>query len=300
MATSFISLLGAWLTAFGRWVWYYVHGLYNRLEQHHAFLMSGGLAFSMFVCAVPLFLVVFAALSSVFEQPAVAIRIGEVIDRIVPYPEYAASMKQFVYERLERMADVKRVAGIVGLIGLLFAASGLFSSLRTILKAIFAGARGASVVVGKLWDLALIVIILSFFVLLIVALPAMEAATELSQNVGWLGKLSGWGTVMWVASFVTLAIAFSAIYWLVPVRKTKLRTVLISACWASLLWLLAKELFGFYITHFATLKQVYGVYTFLIVAAFWIYYSALVLIVGAEIGQLSSEKKRKSAHEHRA
>lgn len=297
MEKSFLSVVGGWLTSFGRWIWYYLHGLHRRLDQHHAFLMSGGLAFSMFVCAVPLFLVVFAALSSVFERPAVATRIGEVIDRIVPYPEYAASVKRFVAARLERMSEVKRVAGSVGLIGLLFAASGLFSSLRTILKAVFTGVRGASVVVGKLWDLALIVIILSFFVLLIVALPALEAATELSQSVDWLGKLSGGplrGMGMWVVSFATLAVAFSAIYWLVPVRKPGLRTVVISAGWASLLWLLAKELFGFYITHFATLKQVYGVYTFLIVAAFWVYYSALVLVLGAEIGQLSTERSRKS------
>jgi uncharacterized BrkB/YihY/UPF0761 family membrane protein len=40
---------------------------------------------------------------------------------------------------------------------------------------------------------------------------------------------------------------------------------------------------------------VYGVYTFMIVAAFWVYYSGLVLILGAEIGQLSSERHRTRA-----
>ncbi|MEW5796703.1 MAG: YihY/virulence factor BrkB family protein [Candidatus Zixiibacteriota bacterium] len=292
--TRFRELLKR-LKLFGRWLWYYVHGLCIRLDEHHAFLMSGGLAFSLFVCTVPLLLAVSAVLSGFFDSPSVVREIHYLVERLVPYPEYAAAVKQFIGERLERMADVKQVVGVVGLVGLLFAASGLFSSLRTILKAVFRNVRGSSVVVGKLWDLALIVIILSFFVLLIVALPALEAATELSERVEWLGKLpesAASGIGMWLVSLVTLTVAFSAIYWLVPVRKPAVRTVLVAALCASLLWLLAKELFGYYITHLATMKQFYGVYTFLVVAAFWIYYSALVLIVGAEIGQLSSERKR--------
>ena len=59
----------------------------------------------------------------------------------------------------------------------------------------------------------------------------------------------------------------------------------------SVLWLAAKELFGYYIGHIATLKHIYGIYTFLIIAAFWMYYSAFVLIVAAEIGQLYSERR---------
>ena len=33
---------------------YYLAGLYARTFDHHIFLFGGGLAFSMFVCAIPL------------------------------------------------------------------------------------------------------------------------------------------------------------------------------------------------------------------------------------------------------
>ncbi len=287
-----------YLRKLGRWVWYYIGGLSHRMGEHHAFLMAGGLAFSLFVCAVPLVLVVFSVSSGLFARPAVTAEIQQMVDRLVPYPEYAVSVKAFIVERLTAMADVKQVAGIVGVVGLLVAASGLFSSLRTILKAIFRPEKREWVLIGKLWDLGLVVVALSFFVLLIVALPTWEAAFQLARNTGWLNQLPSAltrGFSMWLISLVTLFVAFSGIYWLVPVRKPTRRAVLTGALWGAVLWLLAKEAFGYYIAHMATLKQVYGVYTFLIVAAFWVYYSALALIVGAEIGQLSSERHKTRA-----
>ena len=69
------------------------------------------------------------------------------------------------------------------------------------------------------------------------------------------------------------------------------KVVFISAFWAALLWELAKKLFGFYIFHFASLNKIYGAYVFVIIAAFWIYYSSIIFIIGAEIGQLFRERK---------
>jgi len=40
------------------------------------------------------------------------------------------------------------------------------------------------------------------------------------------------------------------------------------------------------------MTRVYGAYTLLIAVVFWIYYSAVVFIVGAEIGQLYRERAR--------
>jgi membrane protein len=273
---------------------YYLGGLYRRAAQRHVYLMAGGLAFSLFVCAVPLVLVVFAVLSNFFERPAVAAEIGAFIDRAVPYPEYAASVKQFIAERLEQTVELKRTAGIIGAVGLLFASTGLFSSLRTILDAVFSAARSVPAVLGKLWDFALIVIVLVLFVLLILALPTIETTVELAKRTELLRQVDhslGRGTMWLGISFVTLVMTYAAIYWLVPLRKPGIRTILVSAVVASSLWLIAKEVFGYYIGHVATIRHIYGVYTFLIVAAFWVYYSALVLIVSAEIGQLYAERR---------
>jgi len=44
----------------------------------------------------------------------------------------------------------------------------------------------------------------------------------------------------------------------------------------------------------ATLNRIYGTYALIVVVAFWIYYSSILFLVGAEIGQLYRERRIQS------
>lgn len=272
---------------------YYVVGLYDRVSSHHAFLMSGGLAFSLFLCTIPLTLIVFFVLGNFFERPTVVNEISTIVDGLIPYPEQAAMIKEVIFSRMQSFADLKEVAGVIGLLGLILAGSSLFSSLRTVIGAVYHLLPDNSAVLGKLWDLALLIILLMFFILIIVALPLLEGIAQLADGIEWVQRL-GLGfahtIMMRLVTFVVTFFSFSTIYWLIPVRRPAKRIILVSGLASAVLWSLARELFGLYISHAATLKDVYGIYAFLIIVAFWIYYSALVFIVGAEIGQLHYDR----------
>ena len=71
-----------------------------------------------------------------------------------------------------------------------------------------------------------------------------------------------------------------------PYGKQGSKTVALSALCAALLWEVAKQAFGFYITRFASFERLYGTYALVVLPAFWVYYSSVIFIVGAEIGQL--------------
>ena len=75
-----------------------------------------------------------------------------------------------------------------------------------------------------------------------------------------------------------------------PIIKIRKRSVLIGALWASILWVTAKIIFGVYLSTFTTFSRIYGAYAFVIVIAFWIYYTSAVFIVGAEVGKLFDER----------
>jgi membrane protein len=92
-------------------------------------------------------------------------------------------------------------------------------------------------------------------------------------------------------STVVIFTAAVLMYVFVPDRRTPLRVAAISAVATAVLWLLAQYLFGFYIQHAVTLKRIYGAYLLVIAVVFWVYYSSLVFILGAEIGQLSRERR---------
>lgn len=274
---------------------YYFTGLYTRLGNDHAYLMSGGLAFSLFACAVPFALVVMSVVGSLYSSPDVANEIFATIDRLVPYPEQAASIKEFLAHRFSEMSSMTQLFGVVGVIWLFFASTGLFSSLRTILNRVFRFRKTESILIGKLWDIAMVLLVLVLAVVLMMALPAIEAITGWASQFSWLENLqvTGLGEVLLnMVALIVLVIVFSVIFWLVPVRKPRKRAVLVGATVSAILWLTAKYLFGYYLSHALTLKHIYGVYTFIVAAGFWLYYSALILIIGAESGQLSYERKR--------
>ena len=88
-------------------------------------------------------------------------------------------------------------------------------------------------------------------------------------------------------------------YSFIPTSKIKHRSALVGALWASLFWVGMKILFGYYLANFQTWGKIYGTYALVIVIAFWIYYTAAVFIIGAEIGKLFDERlKERIAAKH--
>jgi len=93
-----------------------------------------------------------------------------------------------------------------------------------------------------------------------------------------------------LVSFAVIYLVFTVLYIAVPLEKLKKKAIAISALWAAILWEAAKEVFGYYIYHLSSFGKIYGTYAIVVVVAFWIYYSSVVFIVGAEIGKLFQER----------
>jgi membrane protein len=182
---------------------------------------------------------------------------------------------------------------MIGSIGLFFAATGLFSGMRTILNTIFKVERGEPVLIGKLRDVISVVAVALYFLLAIAILPLLDAAKDLVAKFFFVGTISfGFFSDLALAfvSFLLILLTFVLIYWLIPYRKMNPKVVLVSSLAASILWESARQVFGFYLANIVTLKMVYGAYVLIVVIAFWIYYTAIVFILGAEIGQLYRER----------
>ena len=67
---------------------------------------------------------------------------------------------------------------------------------------------------------------------------------------------------------------------------------LVSAFWATVLWELARKVFGYYVSNFLSVNKIYGAFILIAVILFWLFYSSCLFIVGAEIGQLYRERRK--------
>ncbi len=277
---------------------HYLGGLIGRVDEHHVFLLAGGLAFSLFVCIIPFFLIMFAILGNLLNSQNMHQQVNAAIDAVIPYYKYSAFVKKIIFTRIEEVIKYKNIAGIIGGFGLFFAASGLFSSMRTILNRVLGVESHVHFILGKLRDFALVFLVIIIFFLLTVFTPLLDLIRQSAQQLNVLsflriGILEHF--LFSALSVIIIFIVFTTLYITVPFRKLGKKATMISALWAALLWETAKQGFGFYLHHFTTFGRIYGTYALVVVVAFWIYYSSIVFIIGAEIGRLYSEKKFSSS-----
>ncbi len=277
----------------GKFLKHYFGGLYVRMDQHHLFLFSGGLAFSLFTCIIPLILIVFWILGNFLSSEEMELQIITFINTVIPYSEYADFVKQIIFSRVEEVIEFKNVAGVLGFVGLFFAASGFFSSMRTVLNKINGVDIEINIFIGKLRDFLVILFAILLFFASILALPLLELFKSIANSTPYLQFFNHpifqqLFTIL-VSIFIMLVLMY-LFYSFIPTSKIKHRSALVGALWASLFWVGMKVLFGYYLSHFQTWGRIYGAYALVIVIAFWIYYTAAVFIIGAEIAKLFDER----------
>ncbi len=273
---------------------HYGGGIYNRVDEHHVFLLAGGLAFSLFVCIIPFLLIIFSVIGSFLDSETIQFQISTLIDTIIPYGMYSDFVKAIIFKRIDEFVQYKTIAGIVGGFGLLFAASGLFSSMRTILNRVFGVEIDVNVILGKLRDFALVLMVLLIFFVTTILMPFINLIFQFANTFEFLSFLQTGYFEHFILTLISLSliyIVFAILYLAVPLKKLGKKAVFISAFWAAILWEAAKQLFGFYLYNYASFSQIYGAYALVVVVAFWIYYSSVVFIIGAEIGRLYYERK---------
>jgi membrane protein len=281
---------------------HYFGGLYDRIDRHNVFLLSGGLAFSLFTCIIPLILIMFWILGNFLSSEEMELQIITLINTVIPYSEYADFVRQIIFSRVEEVIEFKNVAGMIGFGGLLFAASGFFSSMRTVLNKINGTDIDINIFLGKLRDFLVILIAILLFFASILALPLLELFRTIAESTPYLKFFNHTIFQQVFTVLVSLFIMFSLFYLFysfIPTTKIKHRSAVVGAIWAAVMWVGMKVLFGYYLSNFQTWGKIYGTYALLIVIAFWIYYTAAVFIIGAEIAKLFDERlKEKIASKH--
>ena len=75
---------------------------------------------------------------------------------------------------------------------------------------------------------------------------------------------------------------FLLLYKLIPNTRTYWRDIWPGALLAAVLFEIARALFIFYINNYANYQLIYGSIASIIVLLVWIYYSAFIMILGAE------------------
>jgi membrane protein len=183
-------------------------------------------------------------------------------------------------------------ATVVGILVLLFGASGVFGELQDSLNSIWKVQPKP----GRAWLTIIKERFISFTMvlgtgfLLLVSLVINTALTAVSNYFAHL--LPGawvWQVVNQVVSFAFIACVFALIYKEVPDVKVAWRDVWVGAVVAALLFTLGKYVLGLYLG-LASTTSAYGAAGSLVAFLIWVYYSAQILLFGAELARVYTKK----------
>jgi len=181
------------------------------------------------------------------------------------------------------------MATIIGVLTILFGATGVFVQLQTSLDRIWnveprpgAGIRGF--VKTRLLSFGMILGIGFLLLVSLVLATAVTAVTTWATGLLPAAKVLAEG-LTFVVSFALTTLLFAMIFKVLPDVKIAWRDVWIGAAATALLFTLGKFLIGLYLAK-SSVASTYGAAGSLVIVLLWIYYSSQILFLGAEFTQV--------------
>ena len=185
------------------------------------------------------------------------------------------------------------MATIVGVIVLLFGASGVFGQLQDALNTIWeVKARPGQGIWGFLRNRFLsFTMVLGVGFLLLVSLVLSTILSGLTSYIGNAVAIPDLvGRLLDVCmSFIVIALLFAMIFKILPDVEMEWGNVWVGAVGTALLFTAGKSLLGFYLAREST-ASAYGAAGSVIVILLWVYYSSLILLTGAEFTQVYASR----------
>jgi membrane protein len=202
--------------------------------------------------------------------------------RQIMTPE-SANLVQFAIVHAARTHHTL-LGGLLGVAALIITASGVFTEMEDALNVIWKAPRKESylhqLLRGRILSLVLVVALGFLLILSMIVASGIGQAGRFLDRYTTLSRLVI-GLMDVVLSFALLSLLFAAIYKLLPNTRLYWRDVLAGACGTALLFQGGQALIGFYLATFIT-ASIYGAAAGVIVLLIWVYYAAMVFLLGAE------------------
>ena len=250
-----------------------------KFDCDRGFFLASGIAFQMLLCLVPFSLLVLSFAGSYLSTHE------RVIDQVGRYLEQAAPvLDPAVQKNLLEIIGHRRTIGIVGTVVLLWLATTVFSWLRIALNTIFGVPKARGTLHGIGFDLLMIVLCGASFLFSAGMTATIEYLRRMPSPLfpALTGHLLS-VTLAYIVPFLVVLVICFQIYHLVPNRQVSVRAALLGAIFTGFLWEAAKHLFTWYVSAFKSYSILYGSLSAAAVLLVWTYYSAAVLLLGAEV-----------------
>lgn len=255
-------------------------------EDNVAFLASA-VSFDLLLTIIPFAVLLLGAVGYVVAHQSMVqqVDVGTLLAQVLPVAGLGSAAISELERLLESLAERRAQLTLLGIPLFLWFSTRLFAGLRAALNEVFDVEETRPLLLRKAIDGAVVLLVGALLVAngyLLAVATRVESGLADTFLLGWLYRFS----VHVLSAGLSVAIFF-AVFKLLPGRQVYWRTALFASVFCAVAFEAAKRLYALYLTRFATLDTLVSnanIVAFLLFLL-WIYYMAIVFLVGGEIAE---------------
>jgi membrane protein len=264
-------------------------------NKHEAPRLGAALAFYTILSLSPLVILVVALAGLIFSRSTAQAHILSQVQGMIG-SEGGKAVESMLASTQKPAAGI--LGTTIGLLSLLFGASGVFAELRSALNLIWeVKTEETSGVLGLLRERFFSFgMVLSIGFLLLVSLVVSTVLAAVGKFFGAFLPIPSpvLAVFNFLVSYIGVAVLFGLIFRFVPEAKVRWQNVWLGALATAMFFTIGKTLIGLYLGK-ASIGSTYGAAGSVIVVIVWVYYSAQIFFFGAEFTHAYTEHRMPGA-----
>ena len=267
-------------------IWSLLKGTADDFVEDNATRLAAALAYYTLLSLAPLVVLALAIAGLVVDQESTRDQLAAELGSVV-----GSSGEEAVRAIVEnaKTPSTGIVSSALGIVVLLFGASGVFGELQGALNTIWEVApkpgRGIwGTIKDRLFSFAMVMGV-AFLLLVSLILGAALAAVGHFLESSLPGGEAVWQVLNFLLSFAVVSALFAVMFKVVPDVEVKWKDVWIGAVVTAFLFTVGKFLIGLYLGK-SSVASAYGAAGSIVLLVIWVYYSSLILLAGAEFTQV--------------
>ena len=243
--------------------------------KHDAAQRAAGVAYYSLLSIFPLILGLIAVFGYLLPSVDFQNELLKFIDNNVP------GAADFLRQNITHIIDLRGGMGILSIVVLFWGASAMFRAINlAINRAWEVRQHQRHFLLRKVIEIGMVVALGIIFLLSLGAGHIISVLRDVSDISAADSIIVQVGSRL--AAFLLIFIVFLLLYKLIPHPRTYWRYTWQGALVAAIFFEIARALFILYIENVVNFQYLYGSITSVIILLVWIYYSAFIMILGAE------------------
>ena len=262
---------------------------YKEIGEDHVMAFAGNLTYKGLFAVFPFFTFLLSLLG-IFNATDLVTTMLNKLSGVTPQSAIEFIKGQLLSITQSQAQSAFTFGAIISILLALWGVSGAFRSVMEAMNVMyeveedrpFWKVYGISIFMS----LAVVVLLIGALVLVVFG---QSIGVTVADLVG-LGSMfaTAWGILQWPVVACVVLFAFALIYYFAPAAKQRFRWISPGSIIAFVFWLIFSLLFSLYVSTLggSSYNETYGSLAGVIVLMLYVYYSALIMLVGAEMNQV--------------